>query len=91
MNVCQEAACTNVISSVAAAVILSMGPNWANYTSADEIENAGDGSTQLDGYNVTSTTDFVSTTYNDATFDDQLVWISPYVLFGKMISAGILP
>ena len=91
MQICQDAACTQVITNLAAAVILSMGPNWPTYTSADEIANAGDGSTLLNGYNVTATPVFVNTTYSEVNFDDQITWISPYVLFGKMISAGTLP
>jgi prepilin-type N-terminal cleavage/methylation domain-containing protein len=38
----------------------------------------------------TATTDFVSKTADNA-FDDLVVWVSPHVLFNRMIAAGRLP
>jgi prepilin-type N-terminal cleavage/methylation domain-containing protein len=95
LQVCDNSACTgNVYVNSAPAVVLSMGANWATYSSADEQQNAGDGSTTLSGintYRVTASNEFVSTTYSEDNFDDQLVWISPYVLFNRLVSAGKLP
>ena len=61
------------------AIIISQGANWATITSADEAENA-------DGDYC-----FVTTTYSEDNCDDQLLWLSPYVLFTRMGTAGRLP
>lgn len=92
LRVCDTSACSGVVyADQAPAVILSMGANWASYTAANEEANAGDGTTQLGTYNVTNTNDFVYTTYSEDNFDDQIVWLSPHVLFNKLVSAGKLP
>ena len=82
-----------IISNTSPAVILSMGPNWATFTSANEHENAS-GTTLVNGansYSVSNTNNFVAADYSEELFDDQLVWLSPHVLFNRMISAGKLP
>ncbi len=89
LQVCSESPCVSTIVSIAPAVILSMGPNWATFTSANEVANAGN--VVVGGYRLTNTNQFVSTTYNEDNFDDLIVWLSPNVLFSRMISAGRLP
>jgi prepilin-type N-terminal cleavage/methylation domain-containing protein len=95
LRICRQAACTNIISSTIPAVILSMGKNWASFTSADERANAGE--TTVTGgptgavYRIANNNDFVSTSYNETTFDDLITWISPNILYTKMIAAGKLP
>jgi type II secretory pathway pseudopilin PulG len=89
LRVCSDAPCTSVISDIAPAIVLSMGADWATFGSAAEQANAS--GAVLGVYSVTSTTDFVSTDYSEDNFDDQLVWLSPYILFSRMISAGKLP
>jgi hypothetical protein len=42
-------------------------------------------------YAIATDNQFVSTDYAEDLFDDQLIWLSPYVLFNRMISAGRLP
>jgi prepilin-type N-terminal cleavage/methylation domain-containing protein len=95
LRICREAACTNVISSTAPAVILSMGKNWPAFTSADEIANGGEatigGGPSGMVYRIANNNDFVSASYNETTFDDIITWISPNILYTKMISAGQLP
>jgi prepilin-type N-terminal cleavage/methylation domain-containing protein len=95
LSVCNTAACDDVIyTDSAPAVVLSMGANWADYSSAEEQENAGDGTTTLTGdntYNVTDTNTFVKRTYSEEFFDDQVIWLSPYLLFNKLIDADKLP
>ena len=69
------------LSSTAVAVIFSNGKNGASApTAADELANW------------TTSTDrvFVSTTPGP-TFDDLVVWLSPNVLYNRMIAAGRLP
>lgn len=70
----------DVITDTAAAIVFSTGANGAAYTSASEAENYARDDMM-----------YVSTTYNETQFDDQLVWLSPYVVFSRMVSAGKLP
>lgn len=96
LRVCDTAACTNVIfANTAPAVVLSMGANWATYTSALEQANSGNGGTTLvngsNTYRIPDNDDFVSTTYSEENFDDLLVWLSPHILFNRLISASKLP
>jgi prepilin-type N-terminal cleavage/methylation domain-containing protein len=73
------------------AIILSMGANWPTFSSADEIANAGPAGSTLGSYRVSNNNNFVSTTYRGDTYDDIISWLSPSVLFSRMISAGALP
>jgi prepilin-type N-terminal cleavage/methylation domain-containing protein len=80
LMVCREAACTSPpISRVIPAVVFSTGKNWAISTSADEAEN-----TDSDAV-------FVVAGYSEANFDDLLTWLSPNILYTRMIAAGRLP
>jgi len=73
--------CTGtILADNVPAVVFSMGADWASTTSATELENSDGTDNQ-----------FVSTGYAEDLFDDQLVWLSPYVLFNRLISAGKLP
>ena len=79
MRICTTAACTANLTSTTAAVIVSRGANWANTPSADEAENT-DGDT-----------DFVSHDLAQNGYDDMAIWISPNILFNRMVTAGQLP
>jgi len=79
----------NVLSDLVPAVILTMGDNWATFTSSEEVANASGGT--LGTYSVSNTNDFVNTEYSEENFDDMMIWLSPHILFSKMISAGKLP
>jgi hypothetical protein len=82
-----------VLTDTAPAVLISMGANWTNFSSAVELKNAS-GTTLSNGannYTVSNDNDFVSTGYAETVFDDQLVWLSPHVLFNRLVSAGKLP
>ncbi len=78
-----------LIASAIPAVIVSHGKNGSGAyntagtqlavsADADEVENSD------------SDTDFVSKTPT-ATFDDLVAWISPNILFNRMVTAGKLP
>lgn len=71
--------CAANLTSKAAAIIVSPGANWATATSADEAENS-DGDT-----------DFVSHDFVQNGFDDMVSWVSPSILFNRMVAAGQLP
>jgi hypothetical protein len=99
LRVCREAACTNVIVSNIPTVVISMGKNWATFTSADELANAGEGGFSLTGgpsgitYRIAATNnkDFVSTDFSETSFDDAIALIYPNDLYNKMQDAGQLP
>jgi len=91
LNVWSSAAKVTNIAAGVPAVIISHGKDGAGaWTSqgtqlprgsdADELENS-------DGY---SDYDYVSHTPS-STFDDLVVWISPNILFNRMVAAGKLP
>lgn len=92
LRVCNAAGCPNAASILAdpvPAVVISMGPNWGAFTSADEVDNAGN--ITLDVYRLTNTTTFVSRDYNPANYDDIITWMSPHVLLSRLVMAGRLP
>ncbi len=95
LRICREAACSNVIANTIPVVILSMGKNWPDFTSADEVANAGEttagGGPSGTVYRIASNRDFVSAGYNETAFDDLITWISPHILYARMITAGKLP
>ncbi|MEX0964846.1 MAG: type II secretion system protein [Pseudohongiellaceae bacterium] len=90
LRVCSSAGCGagTVLFDSAPAVVLSMGANWTTYTAADEVENA---EATTAGYRQANDNDFVTTGYIEDAFDDIITWISPSILYTKMIAAGQLP
>lgn len=89
LRICSDNACGTTLATSIPAVILSHGKNGAGAfnmtggtntapTSADELENT-------DGDD-----DFVSKVAA-ADFDDSISWLSPNILFNRMIAAGRLP
>jgi prepilin-type N-terminal cleavage/methylation domain-containing protein len=94
LTVCSDisdCAGTALANQIVPAVILSMGANWATFSSDDEIANGGPVGSVLGTYRVSNNNNFVSTTYRGETYDDIILWLSPSVLFSRMISAGALP
>ena len=75
----------SVLTTTAPAVIYSLGPNWATGgVSADEAANLNNDPV------------FVSRVVSDpgaasGEFDDIVTWLSPHVLYSRMVSAGQLP
>ncbi|MEQ9023073.1 MAG: hypothetical protein RLN82_10000, partial [Pseudomonadales bacterium] len=99
LRICTSYQCSpgEDISTLAPAIVLSMGPNWTNMiddcgvtTNTDEVENAG-ASSDVGGYCLTSTNTFVDTEFNEENFDDIIIWLSPYILFSRLIDAQQLP
>lgn len=90
-RVCAQAACTAIIANTVPAVVLSLGPDWATFTGAavDATENSGEAT--IAGFRHGNDNDFVSSGYIEAVFDDVISWISPNILYTRMISAGQLP
>lgn len=103
-RICSATACgaNQILSDISLGVILTMGEDWASTTSASELDNANNsaaltGTVSGNQYFMNDDSDFISADYVEGTdgtldqFDDQLVWLSPYVLFNRMVSAGKLP
>lgn len=98
LQICSATTCnaSEILTSIAPAVVLTMGENWGTTTSAQEVENASTtapltGAVTGNSYPVNDDTTFISASYIEDQFDDQLVWLSPYILFNRMVSAGKLP
>jgi prepilin-type N-terminal cleavage/methylation domain-containing protein len=81
MRVCATNTCAAYLTNNAVAVIVSRGANWASTPSTDEAKNT---------YSKTDA-DFVSHDFVQNGFDDLVLWISPNILFNRMVAAGQLP
>lgn len=85
----------NELVSNAVVVVYSMGKDWASYASAAQQENAGEGAgVALGTYPVAGDRVFVSqsaSVRDGNEFDDQISWLSPNVLYARMLQAGVLP
>ncbi len=93
LNVCDIDDCTGVyLSAITPAVVLTMGKNWPEIATASDNEQENASGTTLGGtYAVSDTRNFVLTGYSEENFDDLVIWISPHLLFSKLITAGKLP
>lgn len=74
-----DAAGGNAVANQIPALILSEGANRAISASADEAENTD------------SDANFVVAGYSEANFDDLVNWVSPNILYTRLIAAGRLP
>jgi len=83
-------------------IVYSMGKNWAEtlqHNSPNELENVGASVASANSagrtYLIASNNTFVSAAYrSDKTanhFDDIVDWISPTVLYNRMVMAGVYP
>lgn len=81
--------CAGVVhANTVPALAFSLGNNAQSFTSADELENVG---ALLGGIQVPNDYEFVSRTYAELAYDDLMVWLSPNVLFSRLVTAGRLP
>jgi type II secretory pathway pseudopilin PulG len=88
LRVCADSACATVLASNAVAVVYSVGANGpTGGTSADEMENPNPNS----GTNPDPTAGTFVSHEQRAGFDDVVTWLSPNVLYNRMIAAGQLP
>lgn len=81
IEICQEASCGTPLSRDAVAVIFSTGRSGATGSlgvdERENLESPGD-------------TRFIFRTPS-SDFDDRMIWLSPYLLYGRLIAAGRLP
>ena len=85
LKVYTDSALGTMVANNVPAVIYSSGKNGAVQppTAADELENRITAGTKFDA-------NFVSHDFSP-TFDDVVVWVSPNILFNRMVAAGKLP
>lgn len=85
LRVCTSSACTATDANNIPAVIYSSGKNGATQppTNADELENRTTAGPTFDRT-------FVNHEFTPS-FDDAIAWISPNILFNRMVAAGRLP
>lgn len=94
-TVCEQAAaaCAAKIATQIPLVIISHGPNGFGATNANNgVNPAPLGADEIE--NTNADTFFVSHTPVQGganEFDDQLVWLSPNIIFNRLIAAGRLP
>jgi prepilin-type N-terminal cleavage/methylation domain-containing protein len=87
---CSTSPVNTTLTNGAVAVIYSIGPNGrTGGTSTDEAQNPNPNSADTDRL-------FVSRSYRGegtaaGEFDDVLVWLSPHILYNRMVAAGKLP
>jgi len=92
---CGSAATT--LTARAPMVVYSIGKDWANFGSADQLENAGatlSGGPSGRNYPIAVDIVFVSRSRSEQSgneFDDVLVWMSPLSLFHELVNGGQLP
>lgn len=93
LRVCEESACAKLVAKDLPLVIVSHGKNGLGaFNSSGGTNPAPTGADEIANQNADN--DFVShatasTAGNE--FDDLVAWISPNVLFNRMVAAGKLP
>ena len=89
LRVFAESTCATTVATTVPAVIVSHGKNSAGaFNSAGGINAASLDANELQ--NTDGDDDFVSKT-GDPNYDDFTVWLSPNILFNRMVAAGKLP
>lgn len=91
-------AAADIIADEVVAVIFSMGTK-GRANSATENENAGEGGTLastcgLSAYPIGNDRFYYAAKRREIAgqeFDDNLIWISPHILYGKLLQAGQIP
>lgn len=94
LRVCEQAACTSKLATQLPAVVVSHGKNGFGATTSGNLANPAPASAdELENADVNDS-DFVSHTFSPPgpnEFDDLIIWISPNILYSRLISAGRLP
>lgn len=95
----QSASCSGATyTQIAPAVVLSMGRNWTEINSNCPVSTTNNSEGMNAGTNfhnneycLTDNNSFVNAEYNEQSFDDIVIWLSPYILFNRLIGAQQLP
>jgi len=90
LRVCTDSTCATNIANNVPAVIISHGKNGAGaFNSAGGTNTPSSDANELKNSTDTES-DFVSKTM-DPNYDDLVTWLSPNILFNRMVAAGKLP
>lgn len=87
----------DTLTAGAPLIVYSLGKDWSAFTSADQLENVGanlGGGPSAATYRVASDPVFVLRGRSElpgGEFDDQLLWMAPNQLYGRLVDAGHLP
>lgn len=93
LKVCEQSACTTTLATGLPAVILSHGKNGYGAVNSGNLTNpAPAGTDELEN----TTPNGVSVAHTPTPpganeFDDLVIWLSPNILYNRMIAAGRLP
>ncbi len=85
------------LTEKAPALVYSLGRDWPAFSSADQVENVGGnlaGGSSGTSYRVAADAVFVSRGISElagSEYDDLLIWVSPSVLYGRLVETGHLP
>lgn len=89
LQVCEDSTCATSIATVVPAVIMSHGKNGSGaFNIMGGTNTAPTGANELE--NTDSDNSFVSR-IPDPNYDDLVIWLSPNILYNRMIAAGRLP
>jgi prepilin-type N-terminal cleavage/methylation domain-containing protein len=94
LHICDQSACISTLTTNAPAVVISHGKNGFGATNANNTANpAPTSADELENTNATNG-NFVShppTPPGANEFDDLVIWLSPNILYNRLITAGRLP
>ncbi len=93
LRVCEQAACSATLATQLPVIVVSHGRNGLGGTSSTNVANPAAASAD-EQENTDADTDFVMHTITPPganEFDDLVIWISPNILYNRMIAAGRLP
>tara|TARA_R110000782_G_scaffold24878_2_gene64606 strand:- start:223 stop:993 length:771 start_codon:yes stop_codon:yes gene_type:complete len=91
------ASSNDTLTAGAPLIVYSLGKDWSTFSSADQLENVGanlGGGPSATNYRVASDVVFVLRGRSElpgGEFDDQLLWMAPNRLYGRLVDAGHLP
>lgn len=104
IKVCVDTVCSATVATAIPAVVMSHGKNGYGAVNANTAPNAATfnalpsspGDEYTNYFSAIASKTFVSRTLTApgaglAEFDDQVVWLSPNILFNRMVAAGRLP
>ena len=100
MRVCADSACTRVLINNAVAVYYSLGKHWTSFRGVDERQNGrtnyaqAAACTSSNNYRISNNNVYVNhnkvETGNNQ-FDDIVMWLSPNILYSKLLDAQQMP
>lgn len=91
LRVCADLACATIVAGNLPVVVMSLGADWATFGAGAPLEVENSGEVIINGYRHGNDLDFISSGYVEEIFDDLITWMSPHILYTRMIAAGQLP